>query len=92
MSVLTGFAPIGVSAGQSAANAVKKSVSSGFSLSSLAGGIPGFSSGPATSGNGDSIFNNDSKLGGLNYNKGLPNWAAYVALGVGAWAVWRVSR
>jgi hypothetical protein len=44
-------------------------------IPSIPAGMPPISGGDATSGNGDSTFNNDTSFGGLNYNKGLPAWA-----------------
>lgn len=50
------------------------------------------SGGDATSGNGDSAFSNRSKFGGLNYNKGLPQWLIYAGLGLAAFMVLRGKR
>ena len=45
--------------------------------------------GDAKSGIGDSAFTNHGKLGGLNYNKGMPQWVLYVGLGLAAF--WVIS-
>lgn len=58
----------------------------------LAGGmssIPNMSGGDATSGNGDSTFNNHTKFGGIDYNKGIPQWVIYAAIGLAAF--WVIS-
>ncbi|MCF7515972.1 hypothetical protein L3V43_20615 [Pseudoalteromonas sp. L23] len=38
--------------------------------------------GHATSGNGDSVYNNHTRFGGMTYNKGIPQWAIFAAVGV----------
>lgn len=50
------------------------------------------SGGDAKSGNGDSTFNNHTKFGGIDYNKGMPQWVLYVGLGLAAYMVLRGKR
>ena len=47
------------------------------------------SGGDAKSGNGDSTFNNHTKFGGIDYNKGIPQWVIYAAIGLAAF--WVIS-
>ncbi len=44
--------------------------------------LPNISSGPAVSGNGDSMFDASGKFGGLNYKTGVNPWL--IAFVVGA--------
>jgi len=48
--------------------------------------------GDAKSGIGDSTFSNNGKLGGLNYNKGMPQWVLYVGLGLAAFWILSAKR
>ncbi|WP_249348963.1 hypothetical protein [Pseudoalteromonas phenolica] len=48
--------------------------------------------GDAKSGIGDSAFTNHGKLGGLNYNKGMPQWVLYVGLGLAAFWILSAKR
>ncbi|KZX00945.1 hypothetical protein JL49_09035 [Pseudoalteromonas luteoviolacea] len=47
------------------------------------------SGGDAKSGNGDSVYNNHTRFGGMSYNKGTPQWVMYVA--VALLAFWMLS-
>lgn len=45
-------------------------------------GMPPISGGDATSGNGDQTYTNNTRFGGMTYNKGIPQWAIFAAVGV----------
>lgn len=48
--------------------------------------------GHAKSGNGDSVYNNHTRFGSMNYNKGIPQWVLYVGLGLTAFLVLSAKR
>ena len=50
------------------------------------------SGGDAKSGNGDSVYNNHTRFGGMTYNKGLPQWAIFAGLGLAVFWVFASAK
>ncbi|TMO75328.1 hypothetical protein [Pseudoalteromonas aurantia] len=40
------------------------------------------SGGAANSGSGDTTYHNNTRFGGMNYNKGIPTWAIVAGLSI----------